>query len=279
MLTLILNILLLLIGVGGAIVSSLTLSNTRARFWWLTGFSVMGAIGLVLTVVTYENTADVPHLSDLVSKLAGNVSSFGRDYFWIWTLLCVAIGLALGACVSHFLPKRKRTDKAAPLVKSWLDPLTAIETYADPTLRTARDSRRAAAEDLKRQIDSIKREWDAEIQKLPFGPDPDHDPDLVADLSRRHKEAAVQLHQLGEEVWVIEREITKNVVGQLKEGKLVAKGFKQTKDSVAELTEIIPRDQWQLLKFDTYDTHMQTVRGGNWKYIGMQIGLNANGRH
>jgi hypothetical protein len=276
MLALILNIVLLVIGAGGAIVSSLTLSNPRARRWAVICFGLMGVVGFVLTIITYENTPDVPHLGDALSDVKQAISSFGEGHLWIWTFLCLAVGLAAGVYGVRFLPKREHKDKTAPVVRDWLDPLVAIEKYADPKLRAERDSGRGTAETLKALIDSLNQQFNAETQKLPFGPAPNHDSDLVAELGKKHRIAREQLNQLGEQVWFIEREIVNRIVGQLKGGDLAAKGFRQTKDSVADSSDIIPKDQWQLLKFDTYDTHMQTARGGNWKYIGVQIGHNEN---
>jgi hypothetical protein len=278
MLTLVLNILILLIGVGGAIVSSLTLSNARARFWFVVGFSLMGALGLVLTIITYESTPDVPHLGDALGDLGQAISSFSHRYLWVWTVLCVAVGLVVGALGTRFLPKHVGKDKTEPVVRNWLDPIVAIERHADPVLRAQLNSLRQKAESLKTQIDSLNQQFDAEVKKLPFGPSPNHDSELVAELGRKHSAAATLLNELGEQVWSIEREITRRVLERLKNGDLAAKGFRQTKDSVADASEIIPKDQWQLLRFDTYDIHMQTARGGNWKYIGLQIGRNENKR-
>jgi hypothetical protein len=278
MLTLILNIVLLVIGAGGSIVSLLALNNPRARRWFIIGFGLMGALGLVLTIITYENTPEVPHIGEALADLKQFISSFGHTHLWIWTFLCLVVGLATGAYIVRFLPKREYKDKTAPSVKEWLDPLAAVETYADPQLRAQRDSDRKKSESLKVQIDLLNQKFNDEVQQLPFGPAPNHDSELVAELGKKHSAACEELKKLGEQVWFIEREITNRVIGRLKSGDLVAKGFRQTKDAVADSAEIIPKDQWQLLKFDSYDSHMQTVRGGNWKYIGVQIGLHENKR-
>jgi len=199
---------------------------------------------------------------------------------WLREVAIFLAGLTIGMWFDAFARRRGAPPKGqpAPVVSNWLDPLVAIERYADPELRTQRDSLREVAERLKTQIDLLKQQWDAEVQKLPFGPAPNHDSDLVAELGQKHRSACDQLHQLGEQVWVMEREITNRIIGQLKNGELAAKGFLHTKDTVSESSDTIPKDQWQLLKFDTYDTHMQTARGGNWKYIGLQIGRNENKR-
>jgi hypothetical protein len=199
---------------------------------------------------------------------------------WLREVAIFLAGLTIGMWFDTFARRRAARPKGefAPLVTNWLDPIVAIERYADPELRAQRDSRQENAETLKAQIDSLNQQFNAEVQKLPFGPAPNHDSDLVAELRQKHSVACEQLKQLGEQVWFLEREITNHVIGQLKSGDLAAKGFRQEKDSLAESSDIIPKDQWQLLKFDTYDTHMQTARGGNWKYIGLQIGRNENKR-
>jgi len=172
MLTLILNIVLLVIGAGGSIVSSLALNNPRARRWFIIGFGLMGALGLVLTIITYENTPDVPHIGEALADLKQFISSFGHTHLWIWTFLCLVVGLATGAYIVRFLPKREYKDKTAPSVKEWLDPLAAIETYADPQLRAQRDSDRKKSESLKVQIDLLNQKFNDEVQQLHSGQPP-----------------------------------------------------------------------------------------------------------
>ena len=55
---LILNLVLLVIGAGGAIVSALALENHRHRAVAVVSFGALGVAGFILTVLTYEQTPD-----------------------------------------------------------------------------------------------------------------------------------------------------------------------------------------------------------------------------
>jgi hypothetical protein len=223
------------------------------------------------------------HVYELPYKWPGEVMSSLRaisDLLWLREVAIFLAGITIGMWVDTFARRRveRPKDELAPLVKEWLDPIEAIKRFANADLAAFAAAIRQKAELLKPEINSLKTQYDAEVAKLPFGPAPNHDSELVADLGQKHRAACDQLNQFGEQIWLLERKITDDIIAQLKNGNLAAKGFRQTKDSVSETFEAIPKDQWQLLKFDTYDTHMQTVRGGNWKYITLQIGRNENKR-
>jgi hypothetical protein len=83
------------------------------------------------------------------------------------------------------LPKHaERKDKAAPSVRNWLDPLVAIERYADPEFSAQRGSIRGDAESIKMEIDSLKQRYDEGVKKLAFDDGPVHDSDSVSELKK-----------------------------------------------------------------------------------------------
>jgi hypothetical protein len=67
--TLILQLVLLFIGGGGAIVSALTLSDSRLRRILICVFGAMTAVGLVLTFVTYESFPSAKEIAQEIAKL------------------------------------------------------------------------------------------------------------------------------------------------------------------------------------------------------------------
>jgi hypothetical protein len=96
MVSLILNVLLLLIGAGGSIVSALALPDTVWRKRTVIGFALMGIIGLVLTVAAYDNTPDVPHISGTIADMRSALSNFAKDHSWFWPVLFFFLGIGAG---------------------------------------------------------------------------------------------------------------------------------------------------------------------------------------
>ena len=131
MLVLALNITVLLIGVGGALVMALTLSNPVWRRLWLFAFVFLGLIGLGLTVFTYEKTPE------LISSAAEAIATFGSEHGWLWPGLSFLLGLGLGWYLRPILSKKISARKeltATPLVQKWFEPLEAVQRFADPKL-------------------------------------------------------------------------------------------------------------------------------------------------
>lgn len=64
LMTLTVQLLLLLIGAGGSVVTALTLPDSRCKWFCVTAFGVAGLAGFVLMIITYEQTPSVPHFSD-----------------------------------------------------------------------------------------------------------------------------------------------------------------------------------------------------------------------
>jgi hypothetical protein len=126
---LLLQILLLAIGAGGAVVTAITLSNPAWRFRCVVGFGAMGVLGLVLTIVTYEETAGVPHLGDAWKWLVSLAMSLQRlPGFWL--IVMFGGGVAIGAWIPRILKKIKSPRRRAN-VTAWFSPLEAIEKFTD----------------------------------------------------------------------------------------------------------------------------------------------------
>jgi hypothetical protein len=206
---LILQILLLAIGVGGAIVTAITLSDPVWRLRCVVVFGGMGLLGLVLTVVTYEGTAGVPHLEDAWKWLVYFATSLQRlPGFWL-TVTFIG-GLAIGACIPRIHKKIKNTRRQVN-VTAWFSPLEAIEKFTDAELLSKYHRARERAENLKKKVEALK---DASISEL-------DEP----------------ISQLNDATFVAERrrqEVIESIIRQLERGQLIAKGFKQLADGNIE---------------------------------------------
>ncbi|RXG84475.1 hypothetical protein [Bradyrhizobium vignae] len=279
MLALLLNIVVLLIGVGGAIVSSLTLSNTVWRTRAVIMFAVMGLIGLILTIVGYEKTPDVSNIANLVFDLAIAFRIFAQNNPWTWPILLLVWGIIF--LISRF-STRKKVD-VTPRVRAWLDVLAAIEQFANPELVSQWKRLRDDVDKLpewKRKIDTNTRTLDSISKALDQD---DMSPararalySMQKSIADERRYAIDRLDNAGEEARQKENEVLADIVTQLKRGALVGRGFRQRLDEVADYTEIIPFDHWQLLDFQLCDPKKQIVEGGGKRYLGLQIGWNEN---
>jgi hypothetical protein len=206
---LILQILLLAIGVGGAIVTAITLSNPAWRFRCVVGFGTMGVLGLVLTIVTYEETAGVPHLGDAWRWLVSLAVSLQRlPGFWL--IVMFGGGVAIGAWIPR-IHKKITTPRRRANVTAWFSPLEAIEKFTDPELLSKYNRAREREENLKKKVEALK---DASRSELDEAVSQFNDATFVAE--RRHQE------------------VIEGIIRQLVYGKLIAKGFKQLADGTIE---------------------------------------------
>src|ERR1700731_224295 len=118
---LLLQILLLAIGVGGAIVTAITLSDPTWRFRCVIAFGGMGVLGLALTVVTYEQTPGVPHLDDAWNWLQNFAASIQRlPGFWV--IVALTGGIFIGTLLPSIRNKIKDRRRGA-VVPTWFSPL------------------------------------------------------------------------------------------------------------------------------------------------------------
>jgi hypothetical protein len=277
-----LNILLLLLSVGGAIVSSLTLSNATWRPRAIKIFGLIGLVSLVLTIFAYSNFG-LADISNVAADAAAAFMMFTRNHSWFWPALCFLIGLVIGAHFGVFITNfssRKKFD-STPRVSRWLDAADAIPQFADATLTSELKRLRAQLPRLNSEIDSSKRMYDEKKLETPVGSD-DVPRQLLArsaaigSLAAQHRQAIENANRVGEEAWRKEIEVLADIIAQLKRGTLVGKGFRHRLNRVADTAGMIPIDHWQLLHFETYDQKRQTVEGGGKKYVGLQLGRNEN---
>jgi hypothetical protein len=193
-----------------------------------------------------------------------------------WIAIAALSGLAIGMYLDAFM---RRHAAKQPSVKEWLDPLAAIEAFADGVLLNNRDNARHAQSLAGIQYDSEKRKLDGLIKPPPFGSSggmvvPESEEVEIA--RARLAELRTRLTASGEPILKIENAILDDMISRLKRESLVARAFRVKNDKVDEELTDIPASHWILLKFNTYDTARQTVEGGGKYYKGLQIGWNES---
>src|SRR3984957_15495685 len=167
------------------------------------------------------------------------------------------------------LRNRERAD-FTPRVRKWMEPVEAIQAFVDAPLLLEWKRARDQSPRLAAEIDSLKKMID-ERQSAGFSNAGIGGLEILAasastgSLMAQRQEAIDGLNKAGVESWKKETEILAEIINQLKRGTLVGKGFRHKLNRVGEAAEIIPRDQWQLLNFQTYDQRRQAVEGGGKK--------------
>jgi hypothetical protein len=196
------------------IVSALALPDPlRRRLIWF--FGILGAIGFVLTLITYQETPNVPHFGDAWQWVSQQlVLVFNVIYSVIRSpIFLIALGIAVDRwiipVVSTFMLQLKE-----PTVEKWLNPLEAINEYVDPTL--IQNHQRAKAKLDKTQV------------QLNTTTEPEH----VALLGIERDDAAYIEQQR-------KREVTDSLIDQLKNGHIIAKGTRIKKGKLSKSETII----------------------------------------
>jgi drug/metabolite transporter superfamily protein YnfA len=251
-----LQIVLLVIGAGGAIVSALALHNPKSRTWCVIGFASLGLIGLLLTIVTYESTSGVPHFMDFVGVIAIPLSDIWQYLLDLAQVRAFQIGLAfvLGFALfplTIWIYRNFKND--AYLRKQQWFTCNAIGHLGDKRLMTAAQTASDRLSELEREYESVQ----AEIQSFGSAAAFRSMAGVTAptDTDARYAAAVEKLRTITREMDAQRRTgnsafraALDDLYDRLRNEELVAKGCLAPID--ASVTEqIIPAWQWRFLKF------------------------------
>jgi hypothetical protein len=261
MVNLIGQLLTLLFMVGGIIVSALALADPVRRIA-IGVFSILGIANLVLIIVTYENTPDVPHFSDLVVVSAMAAANARNNFInlvgnhSLQLIAAVAAGMALG----FFGPREYRKRKQ----RRWLSSYD-IFRLTDPQLVKATEVAEEEVEKLTERILALQQER-SDLGLQPNG-SIDIDSAALEILSANVREAHAKnaaAHEIRERA---RRSALAGIYEDLREGKLIAKGFKDPLGMYP--TEIeIPAAYWKFLNFSG---DYKEAQGKGIKYTAIEI--------
>jgi len=154
MLNLIGQLLGLVFMVGGIVVSALALADPARRIA-IGGFSILGIANLVLIIVTYENTPDVPHFSDLVvlSAMAAARARYSLIDLAENRLLELIAAVAVGIGLGFFGPREYRKRK----LRRWLSSYEIFK-LADPALMKDAEVAEGEVQKLSERIRELQIE-------------------------------------------------------------------------------------------------------------------------
>ncbi len=261
MVTLFEQVIALALVVGGIVVSALALKNPARRIS-IGIISVLGLGNLALIVYTYEHTPDVPHFSDLPAlfvavgiKGRDRLAAFAENHL-VQLIGVLVIGVILGVIVPREYQKRKR--------RQWFSSYDIFK-LADPALMK---NAVLAEDEIQRLMEKISalREEREKLGLVP-SPVPHASSTAMVALQSAIREASARDIVLHEQHERARARALGDMYEQLKNGELIAKGFKDPLGLHPKETEI-PAAYWKFLKFST---DYKEAEGKGIKYTAIEI--------
>jgi hypothetical protein len=259
---LVLQIALVIIGAGGAVVTAATLTNPFWRRLGIWGFGALGVVSLVLTIITYGQASDpLPDIKAWVWRSA-------QDF---WQLMLAIIssrlfqipvafiaGLALGA-VGLFIYQNRPP-------KEWHTSYDILKLGNRELLRA--DGEAVAAlnkiayelEEATVARDKAKPTGDFWAMKVLTDP-----PQAYREAEEKRKELDLQYYKQATIRQQCFTAAINEMYGRLRNGSLIAKGLLEPVAINTEETEI-PAVHWHFLKFNEVGTQA-TGEGITYKAI------------
>jgi hypothetical protein len=234
-----LNLVLLFIGAGGAIVSAFTLPNSRAKWVCVSAFGVAGLAGFALSIITYEQTtiwAVAGAIWGAWQTIWASIIAFAQRR-WVQLLIVLAIGVALGVIGPREYQKRTRF---------WHDKQDIEIHFANPLLVNAREE----AKEKIRKLNMAFLDLTVEEQNLHRGGPGAMMEESPERISIRMRRVALHdaLKQAQEDLSSAFQGVLVDLQNKLQKGKLISKGFSY--DAGINSGEIdIPASYWRFLEF------------------------------
>jgi hypothetical protein len=246
-------------------VSALALENPIHRTRAIVLFGILGVVGFILTVLTYEQTSGVPHITDLVDWIRPRIITAWEILTWaMWRpsvgmLATFVVGLILGPFSIWLYLRSKR--------RNWHSSYDIFK-LADPELMKDAEVAEEKVQKLSEGIRELQIERERLNLGIPFGSGPiSEEPEYKAKLREAARDASAKnlaLHELREKA---RRNALGDIYEKLKEEKLIAKGFKDPLGLHPKENEI-PAAYWKFLKFSG---DYKEAEGKGIKYTAIEI--------
>ena len=253
-----LQIILLLIGVGGALVTAWTLANSRAKWMTVATFGLAGVAGLVLTILTYNQVT----ITSAANTMAGSTEA---AWAYVRTLVQnrsfqITIALFIGIVIGMLGPRLYRKAIQPKWYASY-----DIFKLADQRLLKEAIIAEGEVQKLAAKIIALSDER----EKLGLIPSavPHATNKALALIHDNIREAYARnaaLHELREKSRARARD---DLYAKLRDGRLVARGFAAPMEKNSkEIT--IPSAHWRLIQFsgDYTEASSNSVR-----YVGLEV--------
>lgn len=189
----------------------------------------------------------------LFGLVGGGAIMIAPNQVWIgWVMIAVAaIGLILLA--AHHFPVIRMKRAGSVIRNDWKTPVDAIEAFSNESVRNERDRRKQEAAKIRGDASKAELAIKKIYESYPAGgvSPPRAPPDILADYTtwREKLSAAVFSHDAATQTrGEADYQLLRQIVQQLAQGKLIAKGFRVPRDGLGE-TEI-PQSEWRSLELD-----------------------------
>jgi hypothetical protein len=254
-----LQILVLFIGAGGSVLTAFTLPESRAKWAVVSTFGTAGVVGLVLTVLTYEQLtfADVgvwgwSYLQSIWIYLTALIQRR-----WLQVLVALAIGIAIGTVVPLAYDKLK--------IRKWYSSHDIFQ-LADTKLMEGAVSTEEEIHQLSLRIMDLQEQ--RANYRVPFGSAPvASESEGMAALTAAVREAHAQSSALLEQRERARQRALGDIIEKLKSGKLIARGYISPAGANSKQIEI-PAGHWKLVRFNGDYTE---AANNNVRYVGLEI--------
>ncbi len=240
------------------------------RSWtlWIVGgiWSLLAAtIGVpFLTALAAERGAFDSPGNRVASAMSSALDLIGQPWFgWVaGGLLFGSAGFALGIWLDVFARRRAGANKTGTeltsyLVETWLDPIEAREQFIENRLRREIEESHAEWRRRKFLAEHARLEWEGNANALADDKFRDHFQNLSTEASLQHNHYEKLV-----------REANAEVMGKLRDGQLIAKGF-EVVAGVADKEVMIDLPLWRFLALDFDNSR---AGGHHRNYIAVQIG-------
>ena len=256
---LILEIVLLLLGAGGAVVTGFTLPNSRAKWLTVSGFTLLGLVGFVLIILNYWQSHGGS--TEAVFAVLGNVT------FSILQNPTFQIAAAFSAGVIVTLIVIRNPFRTKIVVRKWLTPREAVQEFVDPQILLECQRANERLSELRQAALAAEAEYQRE-----------HSFDSLIDPGvGQKKNNAIRARNDAEFVALRQRAaVMENLRSQLGSGQLVAKGYEVKKGVLSDQENYILPVFWRIVISgrNLLNLEKENVEGPYQSYQAISIGKN-----
>jgi hypothetical protein len=254
-----LQVLVLLIGAGGSVLTAFTLPESRTKWAVVSTFGAAGVVGLILTVLTYEQLTfiDVGTWAWSCLQATWSYLTVLVQRRWLQILAAVIVGIVIGV-IGPFAYDKLKT-------RTWYSSYEILQLAA-PKLMEESAASEAEVHQLALRILDVQEE--RKRYREPFGSGPISPVSEAMEAFRQAiSEASAKSSALREIRDRARRKAGDTLYEQLKTGKLIARGFVSPAGSRSQEV-MIPAGYWKLLKFNN---DLTEASSDNVRYIGVEI--------
>jgi hypothetical protein len=238
------------------------------------GYSLMNWVGWIVAIL-FPGT---------VGALVAWAASY-RDWIWndygmlgilgigiVAALLVSLVFLITASAIKLYRSTNTSGEKAEPIpsVSKWMSPTEAIKEFGDRSLQAEADRAAQKCNELFEKQHALSTDRTQKILRSEYNA-------LDAMMSGHNKNDPLTLvtqeyNDSQINAVLAKNKLNDNLLQQLRDGTLIAKGVRVEGDKVHEDWELIKSAYWVALTFVSHDQKLETVSGGGKVFKGLKIG-------